>query len=193
MKKLLAEIKNCRVCQEFFQHPCHPVMSAHPLAKICIIGQAPGQRVQASGIPWADKSGANLMDWMGLTPEEFYNPRLIAILPMGFCYPGKGKSGDLPPRKECAPLWHDQVLKHMPELELILLVGKYAQEHYLEHREKNLTETVRVYQNYLPQYFPLPHPSPRNNIWKKKNLWFEKDVIPALRDSILRLTSLEKK
>jgi uracil-DNA glycosylase len=184
LKKLLEEIKLCQVCQPFFSHPCNPMLIAHPNARICIIGQAPGRKVQESGIAWADKSGENLMQWLGLNPAEFYDENLVALIPIGFCYPGTGKSGDLPPRKECAPLWHDRVLNHMKYLQLTLLIGKYAQNYYLKNKSENLTSTVRNFETFLPTYFPLPHPSPRNNIWKKKNPWFEQDVLPRLRTII---------
>lgn len=168
-------------------------MSASPDSKVIIIGQAPGAKVHASGIPWDDKSGDNLREWMGVTKEQFYNADNFAILPMGFCYPGKGKSGDLPPRPECAPLWHQKVLEMIVSPRLILLIGKYAQDYYLQsHAEKNLTETVRNYKQYLPQYLPLPHPSPRNNIWKKKNPWFEKKLLPFLKNKISEILSKDK-
>lgn len=187
MKKLLLEIRDCTVCQPFLGHPCRPVMSAHPKARVCIIGQAPGRLVQQSGKPWADKSGENLMSWLGVSVDQFYDVKNFAILPMGFCYPGKGKSGDLPPRKECAPLWHTQVLNNMKQLDLILLIGKYAQDHYLLDSKKTLTERVKTFHNYLPLYFPLPHPSPRNNLWKKKNPWFEEEVVPALKNKMQKI------
>lgn len=168
-------------------------MSASPDSKVIIIGQAPGAKVHASGIPWDDKSGDNLRDWMGVTKEQFYNADNFAILPMGFCYPGKGKSGDLPPRPECAPLWHQKVLEMIVSPRLILLIGKYAQDYYLQsHAEKNLTETVQNYKQYLPQYLPLPHPSPRNNIWKKKNPWFENKLLPFLKNKISEILSKDK-
>lgn len=168
-------------------------MSASPDSKVIIIGQAPGAKVHASGIPWDDKSGDNLREWMDVTKEQFYNADNFAILPMGFCYPGKGKSGDLPPRPECAPLWHQKVLEMIVSPRLILLIGKYAQDYYLQsHAEKNLTETVRNYKQYLPQYLPLPHPSPRNNIWKKKNPWFEKKLLPFLKNKISENLSKDK-
>ena len=163
-----------------------PVFSAHPKSKIVVIGQAPGIAVHQSGIPWDDKSGDNLRDWMQVDKTTFYDPEKIALIPMGFCYPGKGKSGDLPPRKECAPLWHHRLFEQMNEVRLILLVGKYAQEYYLgEKTKRTLTETVRDFQEYLPDYFVLPHPSPRNNIWQAKNEWFRNEVIPELRIKIM--------
>jgi uracil-DNA glycosylase len=142
--------------------------------------------VHESGIPWDDKSGDNLRKWMDVNKETFYNPQKIAIIPMGFCFPGKGKSGDLPPRKECAPLWHHPLLEKMKNVELTLLIGKYAQDYYL-HEKTSLTETVRNFKQYLPKYLVLPHPSPRNNIWQTKNEWFKQDVIPEMQDLIKAL------
>ncbi len=166
-------------------HAARPVCTFSKTSKIIIIGQAPGTKVHASGIPWDDKSGDRLRSWMAIDNDDFYNEKKIAIVPMGFCYPGKGKSGDLPPRKECAPLWHQPILETMHNVKLILLIGKYAQDYYLQkNTKKNLTETVRNFNEYLPQYFVLPHPSPRNNIWMKKNEWFKRDVLPTLKIEI---------
>lgn len=163
-------------------HEARPVCTFSRTSKIVIIGQAPGTKVHASGIPWNDKSGENLRTWMSIDNKSFYDESQIAIVPMGFCYPGKGKSGDLPPRKECAPLWHKAILDTMSDVKLILLIGKYAQDYYLQKTvQKNLTETVRHFDDYLPRYFALPHPSPRNNIWMKKNEWFELEVLPTLK------------
>jgi uracil-DNA glycosylase len=162
-------------------------VAAHPQSKIVIIGQAPGLAVHNSGIPWDDKSGDNLRNWIQVDKETFYNPEQIAIVPMGFCYPGRGKSGDLPPRKECAPLWHKSLLDQMQSVKLVLLIGKYAQDYYLGKKtERTLTETVRQFNNFLPDYFVLPHPSPRNNIWQAKNPWFGELVLPELREQIQR-------
>ncbi len=153
-----------------------------------IIGQAPGTKVHNTSIPWNDPSGNLLRDWLGIDKDIFYNEEKIALIPMGFCYPGKGKSGDMPPRPECAPLWHEKLLKSMPHLELTILIGQYSQAHYLGNkREKNLTETVRNYREYLPSYLPLPHPSPRNRIWLKRNEWFEHEVLPTLRATVKKL------
>ena len=147
-----------------------------------IIGQAPGRVVHASGITWDDKSGDNLRSWLGVTKEQFYNPDIFGIMPMGFCYPGTGKSGDLAPRSECAPLWHHQLIDKMPTIKLNLLIGNYAQKYYLQKSyQKNLTTTVQNFEAYLPQNLPLPHPSPRNNIWMKKNPWFKEDILPILK------------
>tara|TARA_Y100001949_G_scaffold170108_1_gene170865 strand:- start:58 stop:633 length:576 start_codon:yes stop_codon:yes gene_type:complete len=185
MIELLSDIKKCTLCELHLPLGPRPVMSAHPESKIVLIGQAPGTRVYQSGIPWDDASGKNLRKWMNITEDDFYNPRNIAIIPMGFCYPGKGKSGDLPPRPECAPNWHKLVLEQIKEVKLTLLVGQYAQNYYLNNRAKStLTETVRSFEEYLPEYLPLPHPSPRNNIWMKKNGWFEDEVLPELKDKL---------
>ncbi len=150
-------------------------------ARILIIGQAPGKRVHETGIPWNDPSGDRLREWLQISEEDFYNPNHIAIIPMGFCYPGKGKSGDLPPRKECAPLWHPQLLPLLPNIELTLLIGQYAQQRYLEKKPRTLTDTVKQWQTYLPSNIPLPHPSPRNRAWFANNPWFESEAIPELR------------
>ncbi|MEM6630737.1 MAG: uracil-DNA glycosylase family protein [Bacteroidota bacterium] len=152
-----------------------------PTSKIVIISQAPGRVVHENGVPWQDKSGNNLRRWLGVDNDVFYNTANFAILPMGFCFPGTGKSGDLPPRKECAPQWHSLLRPQLHSVQLTLLVGQYAQKYYLkDQREKNLTETVRNFGRYLPAFFPLPHPSPRNNIWQKKNAWFLREVLPEL-------------
>ncbi|AZQ60988.1 uracil-DNA glycosylase family protein [Flammeovirga pectinis] len=182
METLTQKIKKCQLCAGSIPNPPNPVFSFHPKCKIIIVGQAPGAVVDRTGIPWDDKSGENLRKWMEISNEDFYNKETIAILPMGFCFPGTGKSGDLPPRKECAPKWHTEVLPLMPKVELIVLVGKYAQDYYLKGISKrNLTETVKNYTEYLPKFFVLPHPSPRNNIWMKKNAWFKEDVLPTFK------------
>lgn len=185
MKKLLAEIGACAACAPHFPHSPRPVVSAGGNCRILIIGQAPGRRVHESGIPWNDPSGIELRRWLGVTEERFYDPDVFGLMPMGFCYPGKGKSGDLPPRPECAPLWHKRLLRGMPRLELTLLIGGYSQAYYLgAAAESNLTETVRNFRKYLPGYLPLVHPSPRNGIWQRKNPWFESQVLPELRSRV---------
>lgn len=182
MDLLIQQIKSCRTCENFLEFGVNPVIAASKSSKILIIGQAPGRKVHLSGIPWDDKSGDNLRNWLGVDKETFYDKEKIALIPMGFCYPGKGKSGDLAPRPECAPLWHRRLLFQMQEVKLTLLIGLYAQKHYLGDKAKDtLTETVRNYKHYLPQYLPLPHPSPRNNIWQRKNAWFGEDVLPELK------------
>jgi len=178
---LLKDVRACRVCEAHLPLAPNPVLRVHRKAHLLIIGQAPGTRVHETGIPWDDPSGDRLRDWLQVGHEQFYDEQQIAIIPMGFCYPGKGKSGDLPPRPECAPLWHERLLQQLPELELRLLVGKYAQNYYLNSRRQSLTETVRRHNEYLPEFFPLPHPSPRNIRWFRTNPWFEAEVIPALR------------
>ena len=191
MQELLAEIKKCKECESKLSHGCNPVLTADINSKIVIIGQAPGIIVHKTGIPWNDKSGDTLRKWMGIDTTVFYDEKLISIIPMGFCYPGKGKTGDLPPRKECAPLWHSKLLTSLNNVELILLVGAYAQAYYLQNDSlKNVTNRVMNFESYLPKYFVLPHPSPRNNIWMKKNPWFHREVVPQLRfqvKSILKL------
>lgn len=185
MDKLLQEIRQCKVCEKYLLAGVNPILSAHPNSKIAIIGQAPGSIVHKTGIPWDDKSGERLREWLNIDQDLFYNEEIFAIVPMGFCYPGKGKTGDLPPRKECAPLWHKKLLTKMPKLELIMLIGAYAQNYYLGERNKNtLTETVKNTSYYLPTFIPLPHPSPRNNIWLKKNAWFEIEILPILQRQV---------
>lgn len=189
MKDLLKRIKNCTECSEWLQLGPNPILAASTTSKIIIIGQAPGSVVHKSGIPWDDKSGENLRRWMGISTEDFYNADKVAIIPMGFCYPGKGKTGDLPPRKECAPLWHQQLLDKINDNALVLLIGKYAQNYYLKQTARQtLTETVFNFGDYLPKYFVLPHPSPRNNIWQAKNKWFITDVLPTLKQEVFKKT-----
>lgn len=185
MKNLLHEIKQCVTCEKYLSHGINPVVAAHQNSKIAIVGQAPGSIVHKTGIPWDDKSGERLRQWLQVDEATFYNPEFMALIPMGFCYPGKGKTGDLPPRKECAPQWHNRLFEQMPNLELILLIGSYAQAYYLkDEKKKTLTETVRQFKEYLPNYFVLPHPSPRNNIWLKKNPWFEQELLPVLQKQV---------
>ncbi len=182
---LLKEIRSCTICAQNLEHGVRPILNADSQSKILIIGQAPGRVVHNSGILWGDASGKQLRRWLGVTDEEFYEPKNIALMPMGFCYPGKGASGDLPPRPECAPQWHPPMLMEMKAIKTTLLIGQYAQKRYLGDRLKStLTQTVKNYQEYLPEYWVLPHPSPRNNIWKAKNPWFEKEVIPKLQETV---------
>lgn len=186
--ELLIQAKSCRICEEFLPLGPRPVFSIHPESKILIIGQAPGTKVHASGIPWNDPSGDELRRWLGVDRETFYNPEIFGIMPMGFCYPGRGKGGDLPPRQECAAKWHQQLRKLMPEVKLTLLVGSYAQSYYLRTTKKNtLTDTVKGFAEFLPEYLPLVHPSPRNRLWMRKNPWFETEIVPFLREKISEL------
>lgn len=184
LTKLLQEVRACRSCEEYLPLGPNPVLRASNTARILVIGQAPGTRVHQTGIPWNDPSGDRLRDWMQLDREHFYDEQQIAIIPMGLCYPGKGKSGDLPPRPECAPQWHARLLAELPALKLTILIGQYAQQYYLNSRHRTLADTVRDWQACLPAYFPLPHPSPRNIRWFRNNPWFAAEVLPAFRQQI---------
>jgi uracil-DNA glycosylase len=185
MSDLFNEIEQCTICKDHLPLGPRPVLRGNAASKIAIIGQAPGTKVHASGILWDDQSGTNLRKWLDVAPDLFYDEYIFAIVPMGFCYPGKGKSGDLPPRPECAPKWHNDVFKEMPNIELTLLIGQYAQGYYLGDSKKHtLTATVKSHLEYLPEFMVLPHPSPRNGIWMKKNEWFEEEVIPVLRGRV---------
>ncbi|MGF1742808.1 uracil-DNA glycosylase family protein [Vibrio profundum] len=178
---LLAEIRTCQLCKNNLALGANPIVQASKEAKILIIGQAPGQKVHSTSIAWNDPSGDRLRDWLQIEKQDFYDPKKLAIMPMGFCYPGKGKSGDLPPRPECAPTWHKKLLAELPNIELTLLIGQYAQRYYLAEKPNTLTETVQQWKRWAPQCIPMPHPSPRNTLWLKRNPWFEQDVIPHLR------------
>jgi uracil-DNA glycosylase len=184
---LLAEIRACRVCAPALAHEPRPVLRARPSARLVIVGQAPGTRVHASGTPFTDPSGDRLRRWLDVDSETFYDERRVAIIPMGFCFPGLDESGgDLPPRKECGPLWREKLLAELKQVKLTLLVGQYAQAwHLKERRRKTLTETVQAWRAYGPEFVPLPHPSWRNNGWVKKNPWFETELIPALRKRVV--------
>lgn len=185
IEKLKDTIADCIICANFLPNRPRPIVQFSSKSKLLIIAQAPGQKAHDKGIPFDDLSGDNLRSWLGVSREQFYNPELFAIMPMGFCFPGKGKSGDLPPRKECAPQWHNKIMEQMKNLELIILVGKYAQEYYLKDNPyKNLTETVISYQEFLPKYFPLVHPSPLNFRWHGKNKWFLESITPELKKMV---------
>ena len=183
--ELLEAVRKCRICEESLPLGPRPVLQIDPRARILIAGQAPGRRVHDSGTPFDDPSGDRLREWLGVSRETFYDPTKVAILPMGFCYPGTGKSGDLPPRPECAETWRQRLLRYLPQIELTLVVGQYAQQWHLTHTHRNLTETVRAWQEYGPGVIPLPHPSPRNNIWLKKNPWFSDSLLPILKEKTL--------
>ena len=180
--QLIESVRQCRICEKSLPLGPRPVLQVHPQAKILIAGQAPGRRVHESGIPFNDPSGDRLREWLGVTKEVFYDETKIAILPMGFCYPGTGKSGDLPPRPECAETWRHRLLESLLQIKLTLVIGQYAQSWHLTHKHGNLTDTVRAWQEYGPNIIPLPHPSPRNNIWLKKNPWFAESLLPSLKD-----------
>ncbi|WP_432200736.1 uracil-DNA glycosylase family protein [Erythrobacter sp. W53] len=180
--ELHQEISACQICADHLPHGPRPVVQFSSTARLLIIGQAPGTKVHASGIPWDDDSGDRLREWLGVDKTTFYNPDKIALMPMGFCYPGKAQGGDAPPRKECAPRWHDRVLGTLPKDRLTLLVGTYAQEYYLPHTKKmSMTARVQGWRDYSPEIIPLPHPAWRSAIWMKKNPWFTSEVLPDLR------------
>jgi uracil-DNA glycosylase len=188
LEQLLVAVRNCRVCASHLPLGPRPILSAQASARILVVGQAPGARVHASGIPWDDASGERLRAWMGVDATTFHDPARIAIIPMGYCYPGRGAGGDLPPRRECAALWLDQLLARLPRIELTLLIGQHAQRHFLGNRRKpSLAETTRAWRDYAPEYVPLPHPSPRNQPWFKRHPWFERQLVPMLRARIAAL------
>lgn len=190
LDSLLIAVRNCRACEASLPLGPRPVLQAGTQARILIVGQAPGLRVHTTGVPWDDPSGERLRAWMGVDKAFFYDASRVAIIPMGYCYPGRGAGGDLPPRRECAELWLDQLLSRMPHIALTLLVGQYAQRHYLgKRRKQSLTETTKAWREYAPQFIPMPHPSPRNQPWFKQNPWFENDVVPALQARIQGLDS----
>lgn len=184
LKSLIAEVKKCNACPHLPLGP-NPVFRANKNSRILIVGQAPGIKVHDTGIPWNDSSGERLREWLGVDRDTFYDDKLFAILPTGFCYPGTGEHGDLPPSKECFNLWHARLTSHMPDIKLIVLLGSYAHAAYLgKKRKKTLTDTVKFWKQYLPEYIALPHPSPLNNIWLHKNPWFKKSVVPELNKLI---------
>ena len=189
LPKLLTEIQACRLCEECLPHGPRPIVSAGREARLLIIGQAPGRKVHESGVPWRDASGDRLRDWMGLTTEQFYDTKLVALVPMGFCYPGTGSSGDLPPRPECAPQWHPELLPLLKKVRLTLLVGRHAQAAKLgDACGHTLTETVAAWREHdAAGVVPLPHPSPRNNRWLRKNPWFDRELTPHLRRRVAEL------
>ncbi len=188
-QKLLTEVRQCTLCEPELPMGARPVVQLHPNAKILVAGQAPGRRVHASGKPFDDPSGDRLRQWMGIDKSTFYAAEKLAIIPMGLCYPGTGKSGDLPPRPECAPAWRHKLLEQLPNLELTLAIGQYAQSWHIDEPKQTLTERVKNWEHYWPDVLPLPHPSPRNNLWLKRNPWFEDAVIPTLQKRIAELLS----
>lgn len=185
MNQLLGEIRSCTICSGHLPNPPKPIVQASIHSRIVIVGQAPGQKVQNSGIPWNDASGNELRRWLGVSADQFYDDQCFALVPMGFCYPGKGPSGDLPPRSECAPLWHPKLWNQLKAVQFAILIGQYAHQRYLgNNTSPTLTETVKRFNQHLPTYLPLVHPSPRNRIWQKKNPWFELEVIPVLQGMV---------
>jgi uracil-DNA glycosylase len=192
LDELLSAVRACRVCESNLPHGARPILQVGASARILIVGQAPSARVHASGVPWDDLSGDHLRKWLDIDSTTFYDESKIAIIPMGYCYPGRGKGGDLPPRRECVDLWLDQLLDQLPKIELTLLIGLHAQRHFLDkRRKKSLTETVEAWHEYLPEYLPLPHPSPRNTPWFQRHPWFKADVLPELQGRIKQLLDLK--
>ncbi|MEO0895899.1 MAG: uracil-DNA glycosylase family protein [Bacteroidota bacterium] len=191
LQSLLTEIRACRYCEEFLPLGPRPILSAASSAKIILAGQAPGTKVHQTGIPWNDPSGERLRAWLDMDKDTFYDENLIAIIPMGFCYPGKGERGDLPPRPECAELWQAKLLELLPQAKLTLTIGQYAIKYHLgKKRKKTLTETVKHWRTYLEDgVIPLVHPSPRNIMWRRKNPWFEEQVVPEIRQEVWKRLS----
>jgi uracil-DNA glycosylase len=188
LDSLLKAVRGCRACEAHLPLGPRPVLRAGKTARILVVGQAPGVRVHTTGIPWGDPSGERLRAWMGVNTDIFYDDSRIAIIPMGYCYPGRGNDGDMPPRRECASLWLDHLLAKLPQIELTLLIGQYAQRHFLAGRRKpSLAETAKAWREYAPQYIPLPHPSPRNQPWFKRHAWFEEQLVPMLQSRIKTL------
>lgn len=190
LASLLARIRSCQLCAASLPNKPNPVLRAHEDARLLIVGQAPGIRVHNTGIPWNDASGERLRAWLSIDRTTFYDEKKIAIIPIAYCYPGTGSTGDLPPSKICSEHWLASLLKKLPNIQLTLLVGQYAHAYYLKsNRQATLTKTVQHFENYLPQYLPLPHPSPRNNRWFKKNPWFQQKIVPIARQYCQSLLS----
>ena len=181
LSKLLSDVRACTICQAHLPAGPRPIVQLHPKAKILIAGQAPGRKVHETGVPFDDPSGERLRQWLGVDRQTFYDPESLAILPMGFCFPGTGKSGDLPPRPECAPAWRSQLLEQLTDVRLTLVIGQYAQAHHFGKTKTTLTALVKSWRDYAPDVVPLPHPSPRNNRWVRNNPWFEAELVPSLQ------------
>lgn len=181
LTSLLDEVHCCTICEEHLPLGPRPILQLHPQARILIASQAPGRKAHVSGIPFQDASGERLRSWLGISPENFYDPQCVAILPIGFCFPGTGKAGDLPPRPECAPAWRKQLMEHLQHVQLTLVIGQYAQAYHFPGVRASVTSTVQAWREHWPSVIPLPHPSPRNNIWLRRNPWFEEDLLPPLR------------
>lgn len=184
LSSLLAEVRACTLCTKHLPLGPRPVVQVQPSARVLLAGQAPGRKVHESGVPFDDASGDRLRAWLGISRETFYDATRVAILPMGFCFPGTGKSGDLPPRSECAAAWRSQLLARLKNLQVTLVIGQYALAYHLPGEGESLTETVQGWRKHWPRIVPLPHPSPRNNLWLKRNPWFEQELLPALRTRV---------
>jgi len=184
LANLLGEVRSCTICAQHLPLGPRPVLQMSAAARILIVGQAPGRRVHASGVPFSDPSGDRLRDWLGVTPAVFYDARRIALLPMGFCYPGTGEAGDLPPRPECAAAWRETLLARMKRVELTLVIGQFAQAYHLPPGGATVTAVVQAWREHWPAVVPLPHPSPRNNLWLRRNPWFEQELLPRLRERV---------
>lgn len=189
LEQLLGEVRACRICEDSLPHGPRPVVQLSDSARVLIVGQAPGRRVHESGVPFDDPSGDRLRTWLGVDQDTFYDANQIAILPMGFCYPGTGKSGDLPPRPECAPAWREALLSHVKGVALTVVLGTWAMKYHLPNAGRTLTDTVREWRTWWPDLLPLPHPSPRNQAWFKRNPWFESDVLPVLHERVAQVLS----
>lgn len=185
--QLVRRVRACTLCADDLPLGPRPVIQMAESARILVVGQAPGRRVHETGLPFNDPSGDRLRQWMGVTRDTFYDEQKMAILPMGFCYPGTGKSGDLPPRPECAPAWRERLLDRLPNIALTLVIGQYAHAWHLPGRQRSVTESVRQWRDHWPSMLPMPHPSPRNNLWLRRNPWFEEEVVPALQERVARL------
>lgn len=187
--RTLADIRACRICAAHLPHSVRPVVQAAASSRLLIVSQAPGRKVHETGIPFNDPSGKRLREWMGIDRDTFYDPRAVAIVPMGFCFPGTGKSGDLPPRPECAPQWHPLLMPLLSKVQLTLVIGMYAQKGMLgERRQRTLTDTVAHWREFIDDgLLPLPHPSPRNQMWLRRNPWFEAELIPELQRRVARV------
>lgn len=183
-EELVAQVRQCTICESQLPLGPRPVIQISRAARILVVGQAPGRRVHETGLPFNDPSGDRLRNWMGISRDTFYDEEQLAILPMGFCYPGTGKSGDMPPRPECAPAWRDLLLERLEHIELTLAIGQYAHAWHLPGGKASVTERVKRWREQWPELLPLPHPSPRNNLWLRRNPWFEEEVIPELRQRV---------
>lgn len=187
LKRLLTEIRGCQICRASLPVAPRPILMAHPEARLLIAGQAPGSRAHATQSPWNDASGDTLREWLGIDHRVFYDARQVAMVPMGFCYPGRGKHGDLPPRPECAAHWHARLLAGLSGIRTTIVIGAYAQHYHLNtEKSDSVTDTVRRWRDYAPRHVPLPHPSPRNRIWLRRNSWFAAELLPALREIVAR-------